>query len=351
MESRSSRLARAAMLANAMLASASIAAMPPTKNSEFKLVENVKLGGEGSWDYVQVDPVRDRLYISRVGGYQVLSSRLASIGSIPAGAGTRVHGIALAEPLGLGITGDGDDRTSTIFDLKTLAVVRRVRLPHGPDAVSYDPFSRAAVAVGEDDPNLMAFDPRTGKILADVHMPGSPEAAAPDGAGHLWVTLSDTSEVAEVNSRTWRVEGHWPVGGKCEVPTPISLDRSGHRVFIGCRSKVMAVVDTDTHRLLGSVPLCDGFDALVYDPTTKRTLASCNEGVLQVVDASSRDHFNTVQTLATAPGARTMAFDAKRQRVYLPVADKGPMLPRSGDIPPRPAIVPDTFRVIVAGRE
>lgn len=351
MESHLSRLARATILAIASLASASIAAPTPSKNSEFKLVENVKLGGEGSWDYVQVDPVRNRLYISRVGGTQVLSSRLSPVGSIPAGAGTRVHGIALAQPLGLGITGDGDDRTSTIFNLQTLKVVRRVHLPHGPDAVSYDPFSRAAVAVAEDDPNLMAFDPRTGKMLADVRMPGSPEAAAADGVGHLWVTLSDTSEIAVVNSRTWRVEGHWPIGGRCEVPTPVSVDPSGHRAFIGCRSKVMAVIDTDTHRLLGLVPLCDGVDALVYDPTTKRTLASCNEGVLQVVDATSRDHLQTVQMLATAPGARTMAFDTKRQRAYLPVADKGPMLPRSGDIPPRPAIVPDTFRVMVAGRD
>lgn len=317
----------------------------------FKLTGTVKLGGEGSWDYLQYDAVRQRLYIARVGGVLVLAGEhLDPVGSIPANAGTRVHGVALAEPLRLGFTGNGADRTSTVFDLASLAVLRRVRLPHAPDAVAYDPFSRAAVAVGEDAPFLMAFDPRSGRMLADIKLPGSPESAVADGKGHLFVALSDTNEVALVNSATWRLEGHWSIGGSCEEPTPLSLDAAGHRLFVGCRSRVMAVIDTETRQLLASVPLCDGVDTLVYDAGSRAALASCNEGILDVIDTSSRATYPLRQAIATAPGARTMAFDGVRQRAYLPAADKGPLLPRTEDVPARPAIVPETFRVLTIGR-
>ncbi len=319
---------------------------------EFKVTRTVKLGGEGSWDYLQYDTARQRLYITRVGGVLVLAGdSLKPVGSIPANAGTRVHGIALVEQLGLGFTGDGADRASTVFDLTSLKVLRRVSLPHAPDAVAFDPSSGAAVAVGEDDPSLMAFDPLTGRMIAEVRLPGSPEAVVSDGKGRLFVTLSDTAEVAQINTRTWHIEAHWRIGGGCNEPTPISFDAAGRRLFVGCRSRVMAVIDAEAHRLIATVPLCDGVDTLIYDEQSRTALASCNEGVLDIVDASSREKYPLRQAVATAPGARTMGYDSPRRRAYLPAADKGPLLPRIEDVPPRPAIVPETLRVLIVGTE
>ncbi len=317
----------------------------------FALLNTVKVGGEGSWDYLQYDALRQRLYIARVGGTLVLTGPdLKPAGSIAARAGTRVHGVALAEPLHLGFTGDGADRTSTVFDLASLKVLRRVKLPHAPDAVAYDPYSHAAVAVAEDAPSLMAFDPRTGRVIAEVKLPGSPEAAVADGRGHLFVTLSDVNEIATVDTRRWRVEAHTAIGGGCEEPTPVSLDDAGRRLFVGCRSRVMAVLDTRSRRLLASTSLCDGVDTLIYEARSRTALASCNEGVLDVFDAASREAYPLRQAVVTAPGARTMAFDERRQRAYLPVADKGPLLPKTEDVPARPAIVPETFRILTLAR-
>lgn len=325
--------------------------MPAPTAGAYKITGTVKLGGEGSWDYLQYDAVRRRLYIARVGGVQVLAGdALEPVGSIPAIAGTRVHGVALAEPLNLGITGNGADKTATVFDLETLAVVRTVRLPHAPDAVAWDPFSGGAVMVAEDAPALTVFDPKTGKVLADVKLPGSPEAVASDGKGKLYVTLSDTSEIALVDTRTWQLADHWAVGAGCEEPTPISLDAEGHRLFVGCRNRIMPVIDVETRRLLASPVLCNGVDALVYDPSSEAALASCNEGVLDVFDARARQSYPLLQAVATAPGARTMALDSTRQQIYLPAADKGPLLPKTEDVPARPAIVPETFRVLTVGK-
>jgi len=55
--------------------------------------------------------------------------------------------------------------------------------------------------------------------------------------------------------------------------------------------------------------------------------------------------------LPTEKGARTMAYDSAADRVYLVTAQMGPRPAATPEVPrPRPAIVPDSFEVIVVGR-
>jgi DNA-binding beta-propeller fold protein YncE len=310
-----------------------------------------KLGGEGSWDYLQYDPLRHRLFVARIGGVLVVdTTNMTSIGSIQAFAGTRVHGVALAASLGLGVTSDGADHAATVFDLASLKPVRRVALAHAPDAIIIDPASQTAIAFGEDDPNAMAFDPRTGKVIADLKLPGSPESAAADGDGHVYVDLSDTGEVARINTRTWTLEAHWAIGGRCSEPTPLALDRSSGRLFIGCRSGVLAVVDVARQALVATVPIGAGADTVAYDDKSGLIFVSCNDGTLSVLKAASPTTYELVEKVPTAFSARTLALDSEDLKVFLPVADRGPMLPKIGDIPSRPAIVPETFRILTVTR-
>ena len=309
------------------------------------------VGGEGSWDYVQFDPATDRLFVARVGGVLALDVRsMKPVGTIPALAGTRVHGVALAEDLGLGMTGNGADKTSTVFDLKTLRTTAEVALPYAADAVTYDGFSHAAIAVGADDPHVMAFDPKTGKLVADLKMPGSPEASVPDGHGQLYVTLSDTNEVGRIDTRSWTVADHWAVGGGCEEPTPIAMDTARGRLFVGCRSKVLVVVDPGRRTPVAVVPIGEGVDSLAFDPARGLIFVSCNDGTVTVIAAQGASSYSVAQTVKTQAGARTMALDPGDDRLFLPAADKGPMLPKVGDIPGRPAIVPETFRILTVSR-
>jgi hypothetical protein len=125
------RLGLIAGLATALsvVAMSSAAAPAPT----YHVGETTKIGGEGGWDYLAYDPNTHYLFVTRVGGVLVEDvATKKSAGTIPAFAGTRVHGIALAPDLGIGFTGDGKDNTSTVFSLKDFKVLRRVDLGHGP---------------------------------------------------------------------------------------------------------------------------------------------------------------------------------------------------------------------------
>jgi hypothetical protein len=318
--------------------------------TEFRVTQTTRIGGEGSWDYAEYDSARHRLFVARVGGILVLDAdTMKPIGTIPALAGTRVHGIAFAREFGIGITSDGNDQTSTVFDLATLAPLRRVALGISPDTIIYDPASHKGIGFDGDDNMAVAFDPRTGSISARVKLPGSPEAPAADGKGRLYVNLSDTSEIAAIDTRTWAVEGHWPIGGGCGDPTPLAIDSVHDRLFVGCRSGVLVVLDATTHALIASLPIGKGADTVAYEASSSLIFVSCNDGTLTIIKALSPSRYGVVQNLLTTPAARTLAVDPHGPRIFLPAADLGSLLPKTGDAPPRPAIVPSTFRILTVG--
>jgi DNA-binding beta-propeller fold protein YncE len=337
-----------ALLSGVAVLAATIANAAETPRAAgFHVSQVTRLGGEGSWDYLKYEPGAHRLFVTRIGGVLVLdTATMRPVGSVPAFAGTRVHGVALAPQLGLGVTSDGADKASTVFDLASLKPLRRVDLGHAPDAVLFDDVSRSAIAFGEDDPVAMVFDPETGKSLAEIQLPGSPESPVADGKGEIYVDLSDTGELARIDTRTWKVEAHWTIGGGCREPTPMALDGASGRIFIGCRSGTLAIVDVRKQALVASLPIGAGADTVVFDKKSGQVFVSCNDGTLSIFKSDPQAGYALVQTVTTAPGARTMALDPDGTRVFLPVADRGPMLPKVGDIPSRPAIVPDTFRIL-----
>jgi DNA-binding beta-propeller fold protein YncE len=346
------RIPRArAFAAAAIAATAVLVPLCAEAQSGFHVSQTSKIGGEGSWDYLEYQPSTGRLFIARVGGVLVLDTKsMKPVATIPAFAGTRVHGVALAPDLGLGMTSDGEDETSTIFELATLQPLRRAKLGHAPDGILYDSASRKGVAFDGDDNEAIVFDPATADIVTEIKLPGSPEAGAADGKGHVFVNLSDKGEIATVNTRTWSVEQHWPIGGGCQDPTPLAIDPAHDRIFAGCRSGVLAVLDTVKRTLVTTLPIGQGADSVAYEPVSGLIFVACNDGTLTIVRAISPSRYEVLETVSTAPGARTLALDPEALRVFLPTADKGPLLPKTEELPSRPAIIPETFRILTVTR-
>jgi DNA-binding beta-propeller fold protein YncE len=329
----------------------SLGAESSATNSGFHISDTHLIGGEGSWDYADYDAARRHLFVARIGGIMVIDSEtMKPIGSIAASAGMRTHGVALASALGIGMTSDGSDETSTVFDLTTLKALRRVPLGHSPDNIVYDPGTRRAIAFDGDDRVAVVFDPIAGRVTAQVGLPGSPEGAAVDSKGKLYVNLIDTNEIASIDTQGWVLEDHWKIGVGCEQPTPLAINRDGLRLFVGCRSGTLAVIDVRKRSLIATIPIGKGVDAIGYEPKSHLIFVSCYDGTLTVVKENSSGDYSLLQTVTTAPGARTLALDPAGPRVFLPVADLGPSLPKVGDMPSRPAIVPATFRILTVSR-
>ena len=320
------------------------------QQAPYHVVARIPVGGEGGWDYLTVDPISRRLFLSRSTHVLVVDiDRDSVMGDIPNTPG--VHGIALAPELGRGFTSNGRDSTVTVFNLKTLATVSTVAVTgRNPDAILYDPASRRVFTFNGGSANATALDARTGSVLGTLDLGGRPEFAVADGRGRVYVNLEDKNSVVVFDARTLGVEARWPLA-PCEAPTGMALDRQRRRLFVGCDNQLMAVLDADRGRVVATLPIGRGVDATAFDSATQLAFSSNGEGTVTVVHEESPDSFRVVQNVATQRGARTMALDERTHRIFLVTAEFGPAPAPTAERPrPRPPILPGSVVVLVLGR-
>ena len=292
-------------------------AAPPADG--YSIVKKIPIPGQGSWDYLAVDEAARRLYVSHGTQVEVLDVDSGSIvGSIPNTQG--VHGIAVAPELGRGFTSNGKASTVTIFDLKTLKEIADVPVGKKPDAIIFDPATSRVFAFNGDSNSATAIDAATGKVAGTVDLGGGPEYAAADGNGFVYNNLEDESMVLKIDSRKLTVEQRWPTA-PCASPSSMAIDRATRRLFVGCRSKVMAVMNADTGKVITTLPIGDHVDATAYDPQTKLIFNSNGEGTITVIRQDGPDNYSVVETVKTLPRAKTMALDPKTHQLFLSTAE------------------------------
>jgi DNA-binding beta-propeller fold protein YncE len=331
----------------ALLAFAGPCVSAPAAVPHYHLVRQLALPGDEGWDYLTFEPERRRLFIAH--GTRVLvvdADKLTVVGEIAATPG--VHGIALAPKLNRGFVSAGRAGVIVVFDLQTLARLKEIKTTgDNPDAIVYDPATERVFTFNGRGRNVTAVDARTEAVIGTIPLDAKPEFAVSDGNGRVYVNLEDRNSIALIDPRALSVAATWPVAG-CEEPSGLALAPGTERLVTVCANKVMAVVDARTGRLVGTAPIGAGVDAAVYDAGLRLAFASCGEGVLTAVALDPTGPPEVVQSVATQRGARTLALDERRHRIFLVTADFGAPPPATPEQPhPRPQIVPQSFRLLV----
>lgn len=316
----------------------------------YHVAKEIALGGEGGWDYLTVDPVGRRLYVSHSTKVEVVDVDSGKpVGQVQNLSG--VHGIAVANDLGRGFISNGKSSTVTIFDLKTLATLGEVKSTgENPDAILYDPYSHQVFAFNGRSGDATVIEGKTGKVVGTIKLGGKPEFATTDLAGRIFVNVEDKSEVVELGAKDLAVKARWPLA-PCTEPSGMAIDRKHHRLLVGCDNKMAAVVNTDNGKVVTTVPIGEGVDANAFDPGTGLGFSSNGEGTLTVIREETPDRFTVVENVPTRKGARTMALDEKTHTAYLAIAQYGPAPAATPEQPrPRPSIVPNTFSILVVSK-
>jgi YVTN family beta-propeller protein len=323
-----------------MVTLAAAAASGPS--GEYRVVKTWKLGGDGGWDYLTADSEAHRLFIARATRVMVVDTATGKqIGEIPDTPG--VHGVALAPGLGRGFTSNGREDTVSIFDLKTLAVEKKIKVGSGPDAILYDPFSKRVFTFNGkgNEMTATAVDASKGEVVGKVELGGKPEFAVTDEKGTVFVNLEDKSEIVAFDPEKLTVKTRWKLTD-CEEPTGLSIDRKNRRLFAGCGgNKKMAIVDADSGKTLATPAIGEGCDATSFDPELGLAFASAGDGTITVVREESPDKFTVIQTISTQKAARTMTLDERTHQLFTVTANV------SGTREDR-KIEPDSFVVLVA---
>ena len=333
----------------ALLAVAAATLASPVRAQEaggYKVTHKLTIGGEGGWDYTNVDG--GRLYVSHATKLVVID--IASekvVGEVPNTNG--IHGAAIALDLGKGFTSNGRDTTVTVFDLYTLNTIATIRTTGAnPDAIHYDPFTRRLFTFNGRGENATVINAVTHEVLATIPLKGKPEFAQSNGHGLLYVNIeTDPGQIVVIDTRTMKEVKRYPLPG-CDGPSGLALDRANDRLFSVC-DKVMAVSNPKTGKIVAKVTIGDGPDAVAFDPETKLVFASNGDGTMTVVHQDGPNKYSVVETVTTQKGSRTMSLDAVTHKVYMVGVEYGPTPPaQPGQTrPPRPPIIPESFSILV----
>lgn len=312
----------------------------------YQLAKTIAVGGEGGWDYLSVDEHGRQLYVSH--GTKIVVINLDQetvVGEITNTPG--VHGFAPAPDLGRGFSSNGAENKTSVVDLKTLQTIDRIQTGQNPDGMLYEPEQHEVYMFNGRGKSVTVIDAKAGKVVTTVPLGGKPEFAQADPkAGHVFNNLEDKSEVVVIDAKKHEVLHHWPIAPG-EGASGMAIDLANHRLFLGCGNKLMLMMDSQSGRVVASVPIGSGVDANAFDPGTKLAFASCGDGTVTIAHEDSPDKLTVVQTLKTERGAKTMTLDPKTHKIYLASAKFEAPAPGQR----RGKMVPDSFKVLVYAPE
>jgi DNA-binding beta-propeller fold protein YncE len=308
----------------------------------YHILNEIKIGGEGGWDYLTVDSAAQRLYVSHATHVVVVDLATGKVvGDIPDTPG--VHGIALAPKLNKGFISNGRGNNVTMFDMKTLKATGTIPTEMNPDDITFEPVSGRVLAFNGRSRSVTLIDAAAGKAISTVALPGKPEFAVSDGKGKVYDNIEDTNEIVEIDAAKGAVTKKYALSG-CEGPSGLAIDVKARRLFSVCGNRVMVVSDPDKGAIVATLPIGAGSDGVAFDPGTGYAISANGDGTMTIVQQTG-GKYDVVENIATERGARTIAVDEKTHRAYTPTATVG-QATAGGRAP----YLPDSFKVLVVGK-
>jgi len=325
-----------------------LAASLSTQAQNYHVSDHWKIGGEGGWDYLLSDDAAHRLYVTHGARVEVLDTKTGqSIGAITGPKGT--HGVALNPDGKTGYISDGGANAIIVFDRTTLAVKQSVTAGANPDGIAFEPVTSTVWAFNGRSHDLSIMNAASNTIDITIPLPGKPEFPRADGKGKVFVNIEDKNLIVELDAKEKKIVASWHLTG-CDSPSGLAIDTAKHRLFSVCDGKKMAISNYKAGKLIALASIGDHPDAAGFDAKTGHAFSSNGEGTLSVID-TRKSEFPTVDTVTTNPSARTMAFEASTRRIFLSTAKLGPPpAPTDANPHPRPAVLPDTFEILVLSR-
>jgi DNA-binding beta-propeller fold protein YncE len=309
-------------------------------------------GTDTGWGALAFDAARSWLFMARHGdGLTVFDVRTREVVANVAGT-TGADSVVLLPRLDRAYVA-GTDGTLTTVALSTLTLIRWEKIADARlNAIFHEPSTDRVVAVAGSGPRssmLIALDPQTGKVTGRTVFDGSRmDRPATDGAGAVFAPLRDRNVLLKLAAADLRVEQTWPLA-PCEQPAAVHYDDASRRVFVGCRGAhpVFVALDPATGKVVVALPIGRGVGGLVFD-RDNRLIVTANgaDATMTVIRQLGPDRYALVETIATRPKARVLAFDPATRALYSVAAGFTIAAPEPGKPAPAPTYHADSFTVL-----
>jgi len=332
-----------------LLVSLSFAALLFQGATTYKVVGRYPIPGVGGFDYVTLDAAARRLYVSHGTQVEVLDADNGNVvGTIPDTPG--VHGVAIASAFKHGFTSNGRENKVSMFDPSTLQLIKKIDVGKGPDGIYYDDRTRRVFTNNHGSHDVTAIDAATGDVVGTVKVEGDGEQAVIGADGLIYLNSEEAAEVVVFDPQSLEVKKRFPIG-VAKTPTGLAYDAKTKRLFIGCRNEPkMVVMDAATGKVINSFPIGKGVDYAGFDPNSGLIFFSCGDGTLSIYREKSADAYEDAGPVKTQPSAKTMAFDPKTKKVFLPAAEYLETPATEPGKRPTRSVKPGSFAVLVVSK-
>jgi hypothetical protein len=323
--------------------------------SPYKVLKTAKVGGEGGYDYIFADVKARRLYVPRGGQAGRLTvfnlDTLESAGTVPnvsAGGATvdpkSHHGFSTTKPI-------------TMWDARTLKVIKTIDVDGRPDGILTDPYNARVWVLSHQPPHATIIEAKTGTVVKTLDLGGAPEQAVSNGKGTIYVNIADKANIAVVDAKNLTVTAHYDMSSKGTGGSGLAFDAKNHILFAYYRqpSPVVVIVNSDNGNILTTLPTGTGVDTVAFNPATMEAISAENGGTMTFIKENSPTDFTVEQTLQTMVGAKTLALDTKTNHLLTMAAEFSPPAPDAkpgpAGRPPRGPMIPDSFSILMVGRQ
>jgi DNA-binding beta-propeller fold protein YncE len=304
--------------------------------------------GTGTFDYITIDSAARRLYLSHQTRVEVLNADTGkAVGFIPDTPG--VHGAAIVSKFNHGFTTNGDEAKVSMFDLKTLKVIKKIDVGPDVDSFVYDAGSGRVFVSCHESKDITAIDPAKGEVVGKLDVGGAAEQMVSGGNGLMYANIEQLGEVLAFDAKTLQIRNHFPAAG-CTQASGLAVDTKNLRLFMGCRSKIMFVMDGHDGRIVTQMPIGAKNDNAWFDPQQRLVFVSNGEGVLNIFHQKGPDEYEDAGAVTTEPNAKTSAFDAKTGKVFLLSGQFESIPAADPSQKPKRKTKEGTYKVLVVGK-
>ncbi len=176
--------------------------------------------------------------------------------------------------------------------------------------------------MGHDDADeVWVVNGQSQTVTATISIPEGPEYVIYDpDSDRVFQNIKSNDSLLVIDPSSNTIKERWSTG-PAKRPHGLAFDGKTHRLFSAGANGKLAVLDSGTGKLIGSVEIAPGVDQIVFDPGKKRVYCASSSGVISVIEETA-DGAASLGNVKTAPGAKTITLDPKSHAVWIAYADK-----------------------------
>lgn len=295
-----------------------------TGEGQLRLLADVPLpGGTSRFDYQSFDPQSKRLYVSHLGGddivvFDTVTQRV--VGDVRGVPG--VHGVVAAPAAGRVYASATDNNAVAVIDMSTLSIIANVPAGDYPDGLAYDPDAGKVFVSDERGGTVTVIDARTDHRVDTIQLGGEAGNTQYDPVGHRILVAVHSGQLVTIDPTSDQITDRSDVPG-CGEPHGLYVDAAQHAAFIGCQANAKLVVfDLVRKRVTEEHRVGDAPDVLAFDAGAQLLYVASESGVVTTF-AAENEQLRLVDMEKVADSAHSVAVNPDTHVIYLPLQNVG----------------------------